>query len=219
MALECYERGAALGSMICAGSAARLYYELGAPARALCYFERGAHLGDVAAFNNVMACYEKGIGCERDLEKAKAWMLAGVDAGSAECLHKYAMELWDGNGYPSITRDRSGAHRLWISAAEKGHAIAARCCAMVYDVGFGNAGLGHVTREAAYSECNSYLKMAANLGDEEASLLLNCEDPGAAGRPWNTHARRKADLASTEEREGVSKAKKGKKKKKKAKTF
>jgi FOG: TPR repeat, SEL1 subfamily len=53
-----------------------------------CYMQ-AAELGDGTGMTSVGECYEKGIGTEIDLKKAKEWYAKAADAGSVEAKEAY----------------------------------------------------------------------------------------------------------------------------------
>ncbi|MEP4114306.1 MAG: SEL1-like repeat protein, partial [Nitratireductor sp.] len=79
--------------------------------------ERSAELGLAPAQYRIGNLYEKGVGVERDLAKAKTWYQLAADQGNASAMHNLAVLFAMGGDGP---RDNDSAARWFMKAAELG---------------------------------------------------------------------------------------------------
>ncbi|XP_024139033.1 death ligand signal enhancer isoform X1 [Oryzias melastigma] len=137
-------------------------------------FKTAAQQGYSKAQFNTAVCYEKGRGVDKDIEKALHFYRQAAAKGHKQAQYRYAKLLLTSRGHQSA-EEMSTVINLLTEAAAAGITKAQLCLASIY------------SQDPMRNVCKSitYLKMAAESGDDTALLFLGqCYESGF-GVPQN----------------------------------
>lgn len=133
-----------------------------------------AQKGDVKAQMDLANCYRKGIGIEKNYEKAFYWWQKASEQENQDAEFRVAICFLQGEG---VTRDEKAAFKKFLSLAEKGHAKA--------QFAVGNAYQGGIGVQKNESKAIHWFKKSAENGNADAQNSLGMAYQDGSGVPRN----------------------------------
>lgn len=131
-------------------------------ARALQLFERAASAGHTRAQINLGILYLRGLGVQRDVVNARAWLEKAAASGDPQALYTLGRAMDEGS--EQVAPDPVRAADLYRRAAEKGHVLAGLRYGLALSEGVG------VKRDVANAQ--KWLVQARDNGVPEAALAM-----------------------------------------------
>jgi uncharacterized protein len=130
--------------------------------RALDLFHRAAAAGHTRAQINLGILYLRGLGVQRDLVNARAWLEKAAASGDPQALYTLGRAMDEGS--EQIAPDPVRAADLYRRAAEKGHVLAGLRYGLALSEGIG------IKRDVAQAQ--KWLVQARDNGVPEAALAM-----------------------------------------------
>jgi tetratricopeptide (TPR) repeat protein len=165
----------------------RFYFEKGRIAQAaknyslaLEMYQRASAMGNRSAMSNLGALYLEGLGVEKDLLQARAWVEKAVDLGETSAMVILGEMHRQGNGVPT---DYAKARDLFETAASQGNCEAMNNLGVMYENGNG------ITKD--FAAARQLFEKSAAQDNEFAMLNLGEMFERGYGVPINRDKARK----------------------------